>query len=329
MSEETENGQIDTATTQATPVDTPTQETQAKETYQGPVDLSTLPEDIRGPIEARLSTLTKKMGSQERRYENRISERDALLAEQSKIIEELQSGMGLVVDHLQGKSLAERETSITQELTRAHETGDVAGFIKANNDMQRLQAEKLQTEQRQKQQPKKERTQPAAQNGQQYRSANDMASADEAEGGITSDEAKIVGAWQSEKDANGQTLRPWTVSRAPAGQDPTSDARYRRAVTISAEVFDDDPDSGNPFAGRSVAEKLAEVDKRMGVTKSTQGQSVLGGNLTNRGKSPTLRLTAGQEQIALKTKFAGPGKSDAEHLAAYKAQVEKVKGQRK
>ena len=328
MSEETQNAEGNTATTETTTTDTTqaqTQETAAKESYQGPVDLSTLPDDIRAPIEARFSTLTRKMGNQERKYTGELSEWRKIAEEQSKVIEELQSGMGMVVDHLQGKSLSERETALTHELTRAHETGDVPAFIKANNDMQRLQAEKLQSEQRQKQQPKKERTQ-AAQNGQHYKSAGEIAAASEGDGELTSDDARAITAWQSERDASGVTLRPWSQSRTP--DKPLDDARYRRAVTVSAEVFDDDPDSGNPFAGKSVAEKLAEVDRRMGVQKPASQQSVLGGSLTNRSKSQTLALSPQAENIAVRMKLGGPKASREQHIKAYRDQLNEIKGTR-
>jgi hypothetical protein len=87
-------------------------------------------------------------------------------------------------------------------------------------------------------------------------------------------------------------------------------------------VFDEDGD----FSHLSFEDKLDELDKRMGTKKQRSGQnSVMGGNFTPRGKSGKVTLTAKQQEIAVRTKFGGPkAKSDAEHLEAYRKQIERL-----
>ncbi len=80
------------------------------------------------------------------------------------------------------------------------------------------------------------------------------------------------------------------------------------------------------YAHLTIDQKLAEVDKRMGVSKPAARQNVLAGNLTSARKSPKVSLSPKQEQIAIRTKFGGPkAKSDAEHLEAYRKQIEATK----
>ena len=80
------------------------------------------------------------------------------------------------------------------------------------------------------------------------------------------------------------------------------------------------------YANKSIAEKMAEVDRRMGVQKPQAKQGVLGGGLTGQRKTSKLTLSPEAQKIALKTKFAGAGKTDAEHLEAYRKQIESSKG---
>lgn len=298
----------------------PETKTNGQEDYQGRVDLSTLPEDIRAPVEARINTITKKLGLQARKFGSQIQERDDILRQQSEIIAELQSGMGKVVDHLHTKSIADEEANARQLLREAHTTGDTEAFITANERLAEIKARKIAMQNQPR--PKQEQAQ---QKQPSYRSASEMADDAVNDGDIDPIMGQTVKAWQAETDERGQPLRPWAVSRAQQGQDPTTDARYRRAVTIAAEIFDDDPESGNPFAGRSVSDKLAEVDRRMGITRNQGGQNVMaGGQLTNTRKSSKITLTPEAQKIALRYKFAGPKGSDADHLEAYRKQIEKV-----
>jgi len=289
--------------------------------YVPPVDLSGLPDDIRAPIEGRLAHMSRLMKKNENKYSSQISEWRDVAAQQAKVIEELQTGVGAVVDHLHDKSFNDAEDKITQRMEAAHEAGDTKGFLAAQKDLLRLEAKKLQIEDRKKSTPAKTEKQTVA------RSAGEMANEAVTDGEISSEDGYAVRVWQDEKDQNGNLVRPWAHSKTP--DKPTNDPYYRRALIESAAVFDD----ASPWADKSVAEKLAEVDRRMGVSKPNAGQSVMGGSLTNIRQNKKITLTPDQERLAIRTKFGGSkAKSDADHLAAYRAQVEKVnsnKGTRK
>lgn len=292
--------------------------------YQGPVDLSGLPEDVRAPIEARFAHLSRLMKKNELKSTSELSEWRKVAAEQSKIIEELQSGVGQVVDHLQDKSLNDAEAKIEERLAAAHEAGDTKAFIAAQKDLAKLEAKKLLLDEKKKAAPVKEVKQ--EQKPQNYRSASEMADAATADGELGSEDATAVSAWQDEKDTNGNLLRPWAHTKNP--DNPTNDPLYRRALIESAAVFDE----SSPWANKTITEKLAEVDRRMGLQRSSATQTVLGGSLTSARKGTKIALTSNQEQIAIKTKFAGPKATDAQHLEAYRKQVERhnsTKGTRK
>lgn len=289
-----------------------TENTQPNGAYQPPVDLSGLPDDIRNPIEARLAHLSRLQRKSENKYEARLSERDRLLSEQSKIIEELQTGVGAVVDHLHDKSLNDAEAQIMSRLEQAHEAGDTKAFLAAQRDLARLEAKKISLEEK-KSAPKqqKQTNQPAS------RSAGEFANQGVTDGDIDSEDGRVIGTWQEEKDDSGNLLRPWAHSRTP--DNPTNDPYYRRALIEAAAVFDE----ASPFANKPVSEKLAEVDRRMGVSKPAGSQTVMGGSLTTQRKNGKVSLTPNQERIAVRTKFGGSkAKSDSDHIEAYRKQVE-------
>lgn len=291
-------------------------ETKTNGTYAPPVDLSGLPDEIRTPIEARLAHMSRLMKKNEMKYDSRIHERDALLEEQSRIITELQTGMGAVVDHLQDKSLDSAEASIMQRLEAAHESGDTKAFLAAQKDLAKLEAKKVSLEEK-KSAPKPKEAKP---NGHAIpKSAREVASEAVTDGEMDSTDAMEIGAWQDEKDDNGNLLRPWAHSKNP--DNPTNDPYYRRALIESAAVFDE----ASPWANKPTAEKLAEVDRRMGLTRSAPSQTVMGGNLTSARKGAKVSLTSNQEQIAIRTKFGGPKATPAQHLDAYRKQVERYK----
>lgn len=312
---------VDSASTQdSTEATQPaaTQDTRPNGGYAPPVDLSGLPEEYRGPLEARFAHMSKLMKKTESKYASRISERDQLLAEQSRIIEELQSGMGAVVEHLSDKSLNDAEAQAKQQLREAHQSGDTEAFISANERLAEIKAKKaLQAQQKKTAKPRETKAE------REHTSAVSFASEAVESGEMDSDDARAIGAWQSETDQNGNSLRPWAQSRNPAN--PMADPLYRRALIESAAVFDE----ASPWANKNVAEKLAEVDRRMGVNRTTSGQQVMGGQLTMPRKTQKIGLTAYQETLAVKTKFGGPkAKSDSDHIEAYRKQVEGYKAKK-
>jgi hypothetical protein len=282
-----------------------------------PVDLSNLPEDVRKPIEERF----RYMYGQIKGNERKVKEVFSIADQQAQKIEELMSGVGQVVDHLQNKSLDDLESQAKSQLRAAHESGDIDGFITANDRLSEIKAKKLLAAERAKSQ-KTER--PKQTN--QYRSASEIASSAEMDGELSSDDGRAISAWQSETDSSGATLRPWAHSRNP--ENPTADPLYRRALIESAAVFDE----ASPWASKTTAEKLAEIDRRMGLTRNSGSQSVMGGNmggqLTTQRKSAKLTLTPEQEKIAIRmnvgAKHSSKPRSDAEKIQAYLDQMKKV-----
>lgn len=292
--------------------------------YQPPVDLSGLPDEYREPIEARFAHLSRLMKKNETKYSGELTQWRTLAEEQSKAIEELRGGVGAVVDHLQTKSLADSEAQIKQQMRAAHEAGDTDAYIAANEKLAEIKAKRIDIERQQKAQ----KEQPKKEAATQYpRSASHLANEAVTDGELDSGDARAVSAWQSETDETGNLLRPWAHTRNPGN--PEADPLYRRAIIEAAAVFDE----ASPWANKSIAEKLEEVDRRMGVAKPRTGQAVMGGNLTIPRKSSKLTLSDDARNLAIRTKFGGPkAKSDDDHVEAYRTyreQLEKVKGSRK
>lgn len=291
------------------------------EEYQGRVDLSSLPEDVRKPVEARFNVLTKKLGNQERRFVSELSEWKKIAEEQSQVIKELQNGVGAVVDHLHDKSLNDAEATIMERLEKAHEAGDTKAFLAAQRDLAKLEAKKTILEERKAAAPAPKQEKP---NGQAFpRNAGDMANQAVTDGEIDSEDGRVIGTWQQEKDENGNLVRPWAHSRTP--DNPTNDPYYRRALIETAAVFDEN----SPWADKPVTEKLAEVDRRMGVSRPSGSQTVMGGSLTTQKRNGKITLTSNQERIAIRTKFGGSkAKSDSDHIEAYRKQVQESRAKR-
>ncbi len=117
----------------------------------------------------------------------------------------------------------------------------------------------------------------------------------------------------SQTDSSGNLMRPWTQQNHPNN--------YAAAKEADA-VF-----NSPLFEGKSMAEKLREVDKRMGIQPVQQGgQNVLGaGNLTRGKPNGNIKLDPKIEDIAVKTKFAGrdPKLTPQDHINAWAKAVAK------
>jgi hypothetical protein len=277
-----------------------------------PVDLNGVPEEYRKPIEERFGYFM----SQIRENKRTLNEYRGVAQSQAEKIEELMSGVGQVVDHLQTKSLDEAEALVKQQMRTAHEAGDTDSFITANERLAEIKAKKIAQQQR----PKAE-TQPKPK-AKGYHSASEMADDAIADGEINTEEGRAIAAWQGERDAAGNSLRPWAKTRNP--ENPTADPLYRRALIEAAAVFDE----ASPWASKTTSDRLAEVDRRMGLTRNTGTQTVMGGQLTNARKPQKLTLSSDAQKLALKI---GKGKNDTEKLDWYRKQLEKTnsKGARK
>lgn len=239
-------------------------------------------------------------------HERNIKEYRDLAREQAEAIAYLQSSQMQIAGHMVEDKFAQREQQLTAEQKSAFESGDLDKYNKATRELGKLDIQREQAQQ-QKQPQQRQPNVP-----QQY-SANDVVDKAIQEGEISAQEANEYRAWSQERDEYGDVKRPWTMKAD------------ENALRVGAAVF-----SSPAFSHKSFNEKLMEIDRLMGVqTKQTQ-QSVMpsGTNLTRPNKLSNIKLSPEIEMVAVRTKFAGPGKSDAEHIEAWKKQAAKAKGGR-
>lgn len=265
-----------------------------------PVDPSTAsPKEVQD----RIDYLYRQVKDQSRH----LGEYRTIAQQQSQQINELMSGVNTVVTHLHTKSVAESENDVRQKMQAAFEAGDTKAYLAEQEKLIDLKAQ-----QRAQPQPKNQ-TQQQAFAGQPQSAAQ---IADQSDTLAPADKT-YVSSWQEEKDERGNMIRPWAFDSSPD---------YRAALTETAAVIN------NPaFANKTLAEKLEEVDRRMGVKKSPGTQNVMGGGLTPRGKSSKIVLSPAQERIAVRTKFGARdgAKTDADYIAAYRKQIDSVQSKSK
>jgi uncharacterized protein (UPF0218 family) len=277
------------------------QETQAESKPSGydPVDISSLPDEVRKPLEDRLGYLYR----QTKTNETSVRQYRDIAAQQSALIEELRKNVGQVVGHIQSEKNAEQVSTLEAKVQEAFEAGDIKAFTKAQTELISHLSKQPQKEE------VRENLGKPAQNVRQL-------SQEAVQGGeISPQDAQYMEAWGSEIDERGELVRPWTEN--PGGvEDPNPD--FVKAVMVAEKFV-----IKNPTA--TIQQITAHVDQQMGVRR-TANQTVMGGNLTMPRKAARINLTPKQQEIAVRTKFGGPGKSDAEHLEAYRKQIETVKG---
>lgn len=249
-------------------------------------------------IKARLDFLYGK----DKKNERILQGYRAIAAEQARTIEELRGGFGQVVNHITQKNFQDIEANLERDMIAALQKGDTDTYVSAQAKLIDLKADqKLAARQIQpKQQPQQ----------RQPSSASQMAV------NMPYEEQSMVNAWQDEQDERGSPVRPWAAN---SGSDADPDPDYVKAVLTARNVFT------NPATAHlTLNQKLAEVDKRMGVKKTERGQTVMGGGLTNKPKTGRITLTPEIEKFAIRSKFGGPKlKTDAERIDAYRKQIEK------
>lgn len=227
---------------------------------------------------------------------------------QQKIIE-LEQATHVVVDHLTEKSLSDSEAQLNKQMKQALESGDNDGYLEAQDKLLNIKAQKIAKLNTKKQQPQK-----------QERPLTTREAVDEgvAGGELTSEEASYAKAWINEAGDNGEPLRPWANNDDPEDPDPD----FVKAATIAQSLF-----TKPAYQNWTVEKKLAEIDRRMGLTKQQPKQTVMGGGLTRKTPNVKVSLTPKQREIAIATKFGGPNaKSEADHITAYEKAVLKSKG---
>lgn len=269
-----------------------------------PIDFATAtPEQI----QQRHDYLYKQIKDQ-KRTEGALREYKKIAQEQSRRIDELTNGFTGVVSHLQEKSFTENEAQLEDTLQKAWDAGDHKAYVKAQTQLVLLQSKKDGAAKEDKRAPARTEQKPI-----EYQDSGS---------GLEPEDQRVVDSWQEEKDESGTLLRPWAYNRSNDPQRP--DRQFARGLFEMKDVLEDDK-----FP--TMADKVAEVDRRMGVQKQGSKQTVMGGGLTGNRKTSKLTLSDKQRDIAVKTKFGGPkAKSDADHIEAYRKQIEisKSKGVR-
>lgn len=283
-----------------------------------PIDFSTAtPEQV----EARFNNIYGQMQRQDRELRSLRQYKD-IAAEQSKAIDELRSGMHTVVDHLQTDRYADIENHWRSQMQSAHERGDTRAFLDAQDKLIDIRTEKRDFERQQRSRAQNATQQQSQEPQQKLPSASEMGNRALNSGDITQQDMRGIEAWQNERGTDGNVLRPWAHNNNPSDPDPD----YVKALLISKQVFT------NPqYMGMTAAQKLAEVDKRMGISpRNTQGgQQVMSANLTNGRRSGKLSLSDEQKKIAVRMKSGGSkAKSDSDHIEAYRKQLETIGNKR-
>jgi hypothetical protein len=276
-------------------VETPVQDN--KPAGYGPVDLSNLPDEVREPLENRINYLYSQVKTNERT----LGQYKSIAQQQSEKLNELMGGFDKVVDHLYTQEQGQTEAQIRQEVKDAYASGDEEKYHAAQEKLTSFIVDrKLKSKPSPKQEAKPEI--------QRQPTVAELRAQGLNEGDWTQEDDTYLESWQSEM-SNGRELRPWAKEGHPM---------YPYAYNESMLVF-----SSPAFEKLTTEQKLQEVDRRMGVSKSTGGQNVMGGNLTTRGKSSKITLTPKQQEIAVRTKFGSKdgAKSDADYIAHYAKQI--------
>lgn len=250
---------------------------------------------------------------QTKELQRTVSQYKSVAQQQADLINELSQKTNHIVNHIQTNDFQSAENQLKSQRDDAFQKGDMHGFNAANDRLNQIIVQKTLTEfqlKNQQQQVQQHHT------GQPI-SGYDFVDMAVQQGAIAYDDADAYRAWASEADDFGNLKRPWVNQ---------NDIRNSSAAIEGAAVFN------NPaYRNKSFTEKLSEIDRRMGLANRQPGQAVLPGgpNLTRGRQQSNIKLSPFQEKVAVKTKFAGPGKSEAEHLDAYRKQIANVKGSRK
>lgn len=255
--------------------------------------------------QARIDRLYGNM----KRYENDARELREINSKLIETVSQVQQDNSKVVSHLQIKDFESAETSLKEAARQAYANGDLDGWFSANEKLNTIQVKKNLTE--------VQRPQPTQQQPQQRQavSPEDAINMAMQKGDVSQEEANIYRAWVSETDASGNLKRPWINP---------NDVRNSSAAFEGRAVF------ANPsLQTKSFADKLKEIDRRMGMQISQNGNSVLpAGNLTRGANTNKVAVSDYESRVAIRTKFGGPkAKSDDDHVEAWRQA--KIKSQSK
>lgn len=264
-----------------------------------PVDFKTAsPEEIEARV-GRLYGNVKRTEKENRELKQAV---EILTQQLGSVVD----GQNKIVQHIQQDDYQTTEAQLRQQKRDAWQKGDLEAYETATEKLLDVKAKKYaETRQQSAQKPQEN-------NGLQSNraiSATEALEMSVAAGETKPEEAPILRAYFGETDENGNLKRPWVN---------VSDIRNTQAARVSSVVFDPEHPT---FGNWNLKQKLAEVDRQMGVRSSMQtGSNVLpAGNLTRGAKTNTVKLTALEDQIAVRTKFGGSkAKTDEDHREAYR-----------
>lgn len=309
MSEEQNNGgqsssentaQTQSATTQTQPTEASieTNRTETSNTNEGSgyerVEFS--PEQ-----QKRFDNLYGQVKAQDRKFNEALD----VMRQQSDTIAQLQQGVGNVVNHLNTQSNNTSEEAARNEADAAFARGDSRGYLKAMEKVAQLSAAKI-VQQSLNQQQQQQRQ-------QQQKPGNEVARAATNNGHLNAADVPAFEAWQDERDASGNPVRPW--AKRETGGD-----HFESALLRSAGVFADPK-----FRNAPIEQKLEEVDRIMGVTKQSPQQNVMGSNLTTKGKPNNIKISADMEKVLNHLKPRGSkAKNAPDPVAWYREQAVKA-----
>lgn len=254
----------------------------------------------------RINVLTKKLG----KFERESGEYRQIAKQQFDLINELRSGQQQIVTHLQSTNYTEVESQLKAQKKAAWEKGDLETYESASEKLADIKIERKLQEKEAKRQPQPQQVQQRGVSGDEIveRAVN--------QGAISRSDADVYNAWATEVDDSGNLVRPWVNER---------DGRNTAASAEGKAVFSNPALQNKPFS-----EKLKEIDRRMGVQQRQANQSVMGsGNLTGNGKTSNVKMSPWAEDLAVKTQFAGKGKSRQDHIEAYRKQINETRSARR
>lgn len=306
-----DDGSQAAATTEATPTATPEAATQSATeqaaTQENGVDKPDgfNPVDFTPEQQARIDRLYGNMKRYEKESKEQKQANEILISR----FQELANNQQQIVTHLQSTDYQETENTLRTQQRTAWDKGDLDGYHAATEKLIEVKAQKaINARQSNQQKPNENNQQPLKNGHDRAISATEALEMSVASGETPAEQAPILRAYFGEADENGNLRRPWVN---------VSDVRNTQAARVAAVVFDPEHPT---FGAWNLKQKLAEVDRQMGVqSRQQQGQNVLGaGNLTRTNQKSNVKLTPQEETIAVRTKFAGSkAKSDDDHKTAY------------
>lgn len=244
-----------------------------------------------------------------KRYENETKELRDINQRLLSTVNQLEQNQSKIVDHIQGKDFETAESQLMQQRKEALAKGDLDTFEALSDKITDIKLEKKLA---------KNAPRPVQQQLQQQINVSQEAMVETLvnKGVFTQDDAQIYRSWVGEADESGMAKRDWLNPKHPLN---IAAAREGQAVFT------------NPaFINKPVADKLNEIDRRMGLMQpNTSQQNVLpSGNLTRGTPKSKVQLSPYQEKVAVMTKFGGSkAKTEADHIEAYRQAV--IKSQSK